>query len=69
MKTSIIIQNLKCGGCANTISNKLEELKGISNIDVDVNTSKVSFNYNSPEEALLVKNTLKKNRISFYRRR
>ena len=60
MKTSIIIQNLKCGGCANTISNKLEELKGISNIDVDVNTSKVSFNYNSPEEELLVKNTLKK---------
>ncbi len=41
----IIIQNLKCGGCANTVVNSLKEQAGVQNVDVDVETSTVSIDY------------------------
>ncbi len=59
MKTSIIVQNLKCGGCANTISTKLSEIETISNINVDVEESKVTFNVSNSEDAIEVKQKLK----------
>lgn len=58
MKTTIQIQNLKCGGCANTIITQLSKLKGISDVDVDNNTDEVSFNHNSETEFNLVKQKL-----------
>jgi len=58
MKTTIEIQNLKCGGCANTITNKLTELNGVSDIAVDVETSKVSFIAKTEEAVKLVKDKL-----------
>lgn len=39
----VVIQNLKCGGCANTVTKGLEKLDGISNVQVNVEESKVSF--------------------------
>lgn len=42
--TSIEIQNLKCGGCANTVTKAVQSIEGISEISVDVETSKISFN-------------------------
>lgn len=59
MNTSVIVQNLKCGGCANTITNKLSEIKNISEIKVDIEESKISFNYINEEDAFLVKDKLK----------
>ncbi|WP_438961615.1 heavy-metal-associated domain-containing protein [Nonlabens sp.] len=59
MRTSIIVQNLKCGGCATTITNKLTELKNISEITVDTNSSTVSFIAQDANDALEVKNKLK----------
>jgi copper chaperone len=59
MKTSIIVQNLKCGGCAKTITNALESLKGINEVAVAVETSTVSFQSLSMEDALSAKTTLK----------
>jgi copper chaperone CopZ len=47
MKTELYIQNLKCGGCANTIINKLSELEDVSSVDVDVESSVVSFEHTS----------------------
>lgn len=36
MKTiQIIIDNLKCGGCASTITKKLKELEGITSVNVN----------------------------------
>lgn len=60
MKTSIIIQNLKCGGCANTITNKLTKIKNISDLEIDIEESKISFNYFHDEDVFLVKEILKK---------
>jgi len=45
MNTSIVIQNLKCGGCAQTIISKLAELESISDVTVDVEKSSVSFTF------------------------
>jgi copper chaperone len=44
MTREIYIENLKCGGCANTIKNGLNEIKGVDNVEVNVEDSKVSFN-------------------------
>ncbi|WP_282068151.1 heavy-metal-associated domain-containing protein [Olleya namhaensis] len=59
MNTSIVVQNLKCGGCANTITTKLEEIENISEITIDVDNSVVAFNHNNQAEALVVKERLK----------
>jgi copper chaperone len=43
MLQSITVDNLKCGGCANTISKKLSSMSGISDVRVDVDTGSVGF--------------------------
>ncbi|ALJ04251.1 heavy metal transporter [Pseudalgibacter alginicilyticus] len=59
MKTSVIVQNLKCGGCSKTITNKLSEIENISDISIDIDEGKVSFNYLNSTDVLSVKNKLK----------
>ncbi len=59
MKASIIVQNLKCGGCARTITNKLSEMENISEVQVSPNTSMVSFAYEDSNDALNVMDKLK----------
>ena len=59
MKASIIIQNLKCGGCAKTITAKLSEIKAISDVHVNLDMAKVSFSYQDSVDALLIKEKLK----------
>ena len=38
---TIIIDNLKCGGCANTVTKQLKSMDGVQNVTVDVETSTV----------------------------
>lgn len=45
MITTLTIQNLKCGGCANTIITKLSNINGIDNVKVDNNNDTVTLNY------------------------
>lgn len=59
MKATIIVQNLKCGGCARTITNKVSELENITDVKVFPNTSTVSFAYEDSSDALRVKDKLK----------
>ena len=59
MNTSITVQNLKCGGCANTITTKLAELENISEIKIDIDNSVVAFNHNNQAEVIAVKDRLK----------
>ncbi len=49
--TTIEVLNLKCNGCANTITKGLLSLEGIDNVSINVATSKVSFD--SKEEKVL----------------
>lgn len=55
MEKTLQIQNLKCGGCANTIITQLSKLEGISKVEVNNETDEVNFNYSSEVELESVK--------------
>ena len=59
MQTIVVVQNLKCGGCANTISSKLLEINNIVNLKVDIDASLIKFDYSNKADLLAVKNKLK----------
>ncbi|WP_422105605.1 heavy-metal-associated domain-containing protein [Winogradskyella sp.] len=58
MESTLKIQNLKCGGCANTIVTQLSKLIGVSMVTVNNDTDEVHFNYNSETELKTVKKRL-----------
>jgi copper chaperone CopZ len=58
MKTTVQIQNLKCGGCANTISKKLNSLDDVSEVSIEVEDNSVTFEYSEAHTLDVVKNTL-----------
>jgi copper chaperone CopZ len=60
MNTSIIVDNLKCGGCANTITKKLSVLEGITNVNVDKDTSTITYDYANDTLVEVVEVTLAK---------
>ena len=59
MKKTIYIQNLKCGGCANTITKGISSMESIDNVFVNVEESTVTFSYSTEEQLEEVKNKLK----------
>ena len=59
MNTTINIQNLKCGGCANTITKNLAQLEAITEVTVNVEESTVSFAYPTEAKLMEVKEKLK----------
>ena len=60
MKTTIQIQNLKCGGCEVTIYHKLSTHTAIKNLFVNVDESTLTFEYSIDEDLETVKETLLK---------
>lgn len=58
--TTIEIQNLKCHGCANTITKAINKIEGIKDFSIDVDESKISFNSNDSELIKKVKTKLSK---------
>lgn len=55
MNTSIIIvENIKCGGCANTITSKLIEFPSIINVQVDKDTETVTIMHDDAFQRHLV---------------
>lgn len=57
MNAILVIQNLKCHGCANTIITKLSDLEDIRDVVVNNETESVSFTYEN-EICLLEAKTL-----------
>ena len=58
MKTTVHIQNLKCGGCASTITKNLTALDDVSDVIVVVEDESVTFDYSDENTLHLVKDTL-----------
>lgn len=58
MKTTVQIQNLKCNGCASTITKKLAGLDNIDEVSIDVENNSVSFEYDSEDTLEMVKKEL-----------
>ncbi len=45
IKENILVANLKCSGCANTIKRNIGELPGVQTVEVDPETDTVSVAY------------------------
>lgn len=46
MKTeTIIIENLKCHGCANTIMSEIKKIGGVDNVEINLEKSMVTIEY------------------------
>lgn len=58
MKTTVHIQNLKCGGCASMITKNLTALDDVSDVIVEVEDESVTFDYSDENTLHLVKDTL-----------
>ena len=43
METTIVAENIKCGGCATSIQSRLEKM--VSEVKVDIETGEISFEY------------------------
>lgn len=43
MVYEISVENIKCGGCANTITSKLNELAAVDHCEVDIENGTVSI--------------------------
>lgn len=43
MQHIIEVENIKCGGCANTITGKLSKLDGVSNVQVDIEHGRITL--------------------------
>ena len=58
MTTTLEILNLKCGGCANSIKKGLLSVEGVSEVQVDLETSIVTVNTKDGSILTNVKNKL-----------
>jgi copper chaperone len=58
MKTTLLIQNLKCHGCANTITTKLSAIASLGEVTVNVEEDTVSFDYVNDAALAEAKTTL-----------
>ncbi len=47
-KTTLSIPQISCGHCVNTIKNELQEIEGVSRVDGDPETKKVTVEFDSP---------------------
>lgn len=55
---TIQIENLKCGGCANTIKKGLLKLDGITDVEINIDTSEVQISTDDNELIIAVKEKL-----------
>ena len=60
MKTTLLIQNLKCGGCETTIKNKLSRLHGVKNVVIKNEEASVTFDHEDNTDIELVQRVLSK---------
>lgn len=47
MKTTVIIENLRCDDCKKTVATAIEKFKGISNYKINIKTGSLSLDYRS----------------------
>lgn len=48
-RTTLLVENIKCGGCAKSIENALQKLDGVNEVSVAVESNEVSVSYASEE--------------------
>lgn len=59
MDYAICVENIKCGGCAATITKKIKAIDGVSNTEVDVEQGMVKISGAEGLQEILTKTLLK----------
>ena len=52
MNTTVKVENLKCHGCANTITEGIKKFKEVNNVNVNVEESLVEIEFEGNEETI-----------------
>ncbi len=52
------IPNISCGHCVMSIKNELSEIEGVSNVEGDSDSKKVTVEYDAPANLEKIKSTL-----------
>lgn len=59
MSYMIEVENIKCGGCANSITNKLTALPGIDSVDVDIDEGRITLGGDESQREIVAGELLK----------
>jgi copper chaperone len=59
MGVSLAVENIKCGGCANGIKQKLATIEGVKNVQVDIEAGLVSCELNESSDNDSILNSIK----------
>jgi copper chaperone len=59
MEHVIEVENIRCGGCANTITHSLQKLDGVSSVSVDIENGRVNITATTDDRERLVAALLK----------
>jgi copper chaperone len=59
MEHVIEVENIRCGGCANTITHSLQKLDGVSSVSVDIENGRVTVTTDIDDRERLVAALLK----------
>jgi len=52
-KHTIYVENLKCGGCANTINKAISKFSGVQQVNVDAVESRIDIETDDSEDQIL----------------
>lgn len=58
METTIVIDNLKCGGCANTIKKNVQEFEHVTHVTVEPENERVIISYTQAIDIPAIKSKL-----------
>jgi len=54
MQHIIEVENIKCGGCANTIVKRLKKIEGVADVGVDIENGRVTVETDADNHAEIV---------------
>lgn len=58
MPWTITVENIKCGGCANSIRKALTAIRGVTDVDVDIEKGDIRVNAENEMRAAVTKRLL-----------
>jgi len=60
METTLHVKGMSCGHCVSSVKGALEQLNGITSVEVNLNTGEVDVNYNDSRVTVEeMRNTIK----------
>lgn len=49
MEMQFLVENIRCGGCANTITSKLSDINGVESVEVDIDGQAITVQSSTDE--------------------